>query len=242
MTWWIWSIALAISVVRSNDVFIAIAVIGGVALIVKRLAQDAPWAHSFWWALKLGAVIIVARSIIGVLIGTPIPGTKILTLPILPLPSWMAGIRVGGVVTLERLSSTIHEGIIIATIIALFGAATSLTSPHRLLRVTPVFFYEFGVALVIATSVLPQFVISAGRIRQAQQLRGNDKPSWRSIAIPLLEDSLARSLDLAAAMDARGYGYSRKRSRYRATKWQLKDSAVVLSALATLPIFALVAM
>jgi len=55
--------------------------------------------------------------------------------------------------------------------------------------------------------------------------------SWRQIAMPLLEDSLARALDLAAAMDSRGYGYSRKRSKYRPQKFTLKDAAFVTTSL-----------
>jgi energy-coupling factor transporter transmembrane protein EcfT len=41
-------------------------------------------------------------------------------------------------------------------------------------------------------------------------------------------------LELAAAMDSRGYGVSRKRSRYRPIHWQQIDSAVVASALVAL--------
>ena len=151
-------------------------------------------------------------------------------LPILPLPNWLAGIRIGGADTQERLLSSIHEGLIIVAVIALFGAAVSLTSPHKLLRVTPVMIYEFGVATVIATSALPNLVQSISRIRRARLLRGDEKPTWRSIALPLLEDSLSRSLELAAAMDARGYGVSRKRSRYRPISWRLNDSAIVITA------------
>jgi energy-coupling factor transporter transmembrane protein EcfT len=87
--------------------------------------------------------------------------------------------------------------------------------------------YEFGVATVIATSALPNLVQSVARIRRARALRGDEKPSWRSIALPLLEDSLSRSLDLAAAMDARGFGVSRNRSRYRPIAWQSADSTIV---------------
>ena len=93
--------------------------------------------------------------------------------------------------------------------------------------------YEFGISIVIATSVLPQLVTSLARIRQAQRLRGQSLrgfASWRRVAIPLLEESLARSLDLAAAMDSRGYGVSKKHSRYRPIKWKLADSAVVFTA------------
>jgi energy-coupling factor transporter transmembrane protein EcfT len=102
------------------------------------------------------------------------------------------------------------------------------------LRVLPVHIYEFAVAVVIATSVLPQLVGSVKRIRMAQRLRGQNTrgfASWKRVAIPLLEESLARSLDLAAAMDSRGYGVSKKRSRYRPISWQLRDSLIVFSAI-----------
>jgi energy-coupling factor transport system permease protein len=241
LTWWIWSIALAIAIVRTDNAFVALGVVGVAALIVKSFAEDAPWANSFWWSIKLGIWIVCIRTIIAVLIGVPIPGTTLVTLPILPLPDWIAGIRIGGTITLERISSSVHEGVIIASVIALFGAATSLTSPHRLLRVTPVFIYEVGVALVIATSVLPQLVASIGRIRRAHTLRGDESPSWRKIAIPLLEDALARSLDLAASMDSRGYGSSKKRSRYRPTRWSRSDSLIASGAIVTIFLLPLVA-
>lgn len=222
------------AVIASNSAWVAGFAIAVAAISVHQFAEDAPWAKSFWFSLRLGAIILVIRTVVGVLIGVPIPGTKLFSVPILPLPSWIAGIRIGGVVTQERLLSSIHEGLIIIAVICLFGAAVSLTSPHKLLRVTPVVIYEFGVATVIATSALPQLVQSVGRIRRARTLRGDEKPSWRSIAIPLLEDSLSRSLELAAAMDSRGYGVSRKRSRYRPIPWQQIDSAVVSSALVAL--------
>ena len=231
LTWWIWSLLIVGAVIVTNNAWVAGLAIVVAAISVLKFGQKAPWSKSFWFSLKLGAFILVIRTTVGVFIGVPIPGTALFKVPILPLPSWFAGIRIGGIVTQERLLSSIHEGLIIITVIALFGAAVSLTSPHKLLRVTPVVIYEFGVATVIATSALPQLVLSGARIRRARALRGDEKPSWRSIAIPLLEDSLSRSLELAAAMDSRGYGISRKRSRYRPIPWQQIDSFVVASAL-----------
>jgi energy-coupling factor transporter transmembrane protein EcfT len=239
LTWWIWSLLVIGAVVRADNSWMAGSAIAVAAILVWRFAAAAPWARSFWFSLKLGAFILVIRTFVGVLIGVPIPGTKLITLPILPLPHWLAGIRIGGVITQERLLSSIHEGLIISAVISLFGAAVSLTSPHKLLRVTPVMIYEFGVATVIATSALPNLVQSISRIRRARALRGDEKPSWRSIALPLLEDSLSRSLELAAAMDARGFGVSRKRSRYRPIAWQGIDSVIVLAS-ATLLSFTLV--
>jgi energy-coupling factor transporter transmembrane protein EcfT len=237
LTWWIWALGLAIAVIRFDSTIFSISCVGAVAVVVFINRENAPWGKSFNWTLKLAAWILLVRTIIGILIGVPIPGTKLFTVPILPLPNWMPGIRIGGAVTVERLSSAITEGILICAIIVIFGAAASLTSPHRLLRVLPVYIYEFGISIVIATSVLPQLVSSVSRIRQAQKLRGQSLlgfASWRRVAIPLLEESLARSLDLAAAMDSRGYGVSKKRSRYRPIKWRTADSAVVCTALIVL--------
>ena len=213
----------------ASSVLLAFAVVGAAAIIVHRKAEKVPWAATFAWALKVGLWVLAIRVTAGVLIGVPIPGRTLFTLPIMPLPSWMAGIRIGGAITLERLSATTHDGVMLAAIIALLGAATSLSSPHRLLRSLPIMVYEFGVAVVIATSVLPQLVTSIARIREAQKLRGQETRgllSWRRIVLPLLEDSLSRSLDLAAAMDARGYGYSRKRSRYRPNTWTAREYSI----------------
>jgi energy-coupling factor transport system permease protein len=234
LTWWIWAIGLAIAVIRFDSTMFTLCCVGAVAVVVLVNRDSAPWGNSFNWTLKIAAWILCVRTLIGVLIGVPIPGTTLFSVPIVPLPHWMPGIRIGGNVTYERLTSAVTEGVLICAIIVIFGAAASLTSPHRLLRVLPVYIYEFGISIVIATSVLPQLVTSVTRIRQAQKLRGQSLrglASWRRVAIPLLEESLARSLDLAAAMDSRGYGISKKRSRYRPIKWRIADSAVVLSAL-----------
>ena len=215
---------------RLDNFLITIGALVAIALIVKNFKSDGPWAASFSFALKLALAIIVFRVFIGIVIGVPVPGTNLFTLPIIPLPDWMAGIRLGGAVTWERVSSTILESFDIATIIVLFGAATSLTNPRALIRSFPPIFYELGMILIISSSLTPQLVGNLKRIRNAQQIRGvsgNRFLAWRQIAMPLLEDSLARSLDLAAAMDARGYGISRTRSKYRPQKLQTMDLAVI---------------
>ncbi|MDP1720280.1 MAG: energy-coupling factor transporter transmembrane component T [Candidatus Nanopelagicaceae bacterium] len=237
LTWWIWAGALAISVARQSSVLMSIAIVGVVAVVVIFKSEDAPWSHSFKWALKLGLWIFTIRTLTGILIGVPIPGRTLFSIPVLPLPSWMAGIRIGGNVTLERLSLTAHEGVMLAAIVALLGAAASLSSPHRLLRSLPIMVYEFGVAVVIATSLIPQLVTSTVRIREAQRLRGQNVrglKSWKRVALPLLEDSLSRSLELAAAMDARGYGFSKRRSRYRPNSWHIPEILICLVALAAI--------
>ena len=215
---------------RLHIAWLTVAAIVAIALLVKFLKSDGPWSDSFYWALKLAFAVIIFRVFIGVIIGVPVPGHTLFTIPNIPLPNWMAGITLGGPVTWERVSSTVIESLNIASIIAIFGAATSLTNPRAVLRSMPPIFYEVGMVLVIATTLTPQLVGNLKRIRIAQKIRGisNSKfLSWRQIAMPLLEDSLARALDLAAAMDSRGYGYSRKRSKYRPQKFTFKDALLI---------------
>lgn len=230
---------VATSLVRLDNFLISISALIAISLIVKNFKSDGPWAGSFSFALKLSLAIIVFRVFIGIVIGVPVPGTNLFTLPIIPLPDWMAGIRLGGAVTWERVSSTILESFDIAIIIVLFGAATSLTNPRALIRSFPPIFYELGMILIISSSLTPQLVGNLKRIRNAQQIRGvsrNRFLAWRQIAMPLLEDSLARSLDLAAAMDARGYGISRTRSKYRPQKFQIVDLAVISTSILILAV------
>jgi energy-coupling factor transporter transmembrane protein EcfT len=238
MTWWIAALIVSVAVSISNNSTLNLIVLGGISLLVylynHNASEKTPWSGGLWFALKLSAFIIVIRTLIGILIGVPVPGNTLFEIPILYLPEWMAGIRIGGAITQERLSFAIAEGLKISTLICLFAAATSLTSPHRLLRQAPIFIYQFGIALVIATSVFPQLIASATRIKSAQQMRGLENKGWARVVLPLLEESLARSLNLAAAMDSRGYGFSRTRSQYRKDIWASADSSVLLSALVLL--------
>ena len=167
LTWWVGAVALAIAVLLSENTIFNLLVVGGVSSVVylvnKNSVERTPWSGGLWFAMKIALVIVAIRTFIGVAIGVPVPGTTLFELPILYLPDWMAGIRVGGAITQERLSFAFSEGIHIATLICIFAAATSLTSPHRLLRQMPIFIYEFGVALVITTSVLHQLVAIQAR-------------------------------------------------------------------------------
>ncbi len=224
---------------RLHNIWLTLGTLLLVSLLVYKYKSDGPWSDSYLWALKLILFVIFFRLFIGIVIGVPIPGHVLFTLPQIPLPSWMAGITLGGAVTWERISSTIIESLDIASIIALFGAATALTNPRSLIRSLPPMFYEVGVVLIVATNLTPQLVTNLKRIRIAQKMRGistHKLLSWRQIAMPLLEDSLARALDLAAAMDSRGYGVSTKRSRYRLQRFDLKDALFISTALALLAV------
>lgn len=228
-----WSvfIALACAVVISDNNYSAIAALVIATIAVFALRSEGPWGSSFRFAIYGALYIVLIRTLAAILIGVPRPGTVLFTIPRVSLPSWMPGIRLGGDVTLERLSSSLHEALIIATVIALFGAANSVTAPHRLLRTFPTSIYQLSVALIIATSVFPQLVTSIARIRRAQYLRNGQRVRIRQIAIPLLEESLDRAVNLAESMESRGYGRTRKHSRYRPISFTSRDGLLIATGL-----------
>lgn len=233
IAWWGWSLLLSVALFASSDPWFALGLLIAAAIVVRRFTSEHPWSRSFAVAMRLIAVILMIRMVIAILIGVRVPGTTLFTLPTLHLPEWISGISLGGPVTLERLGSTLGEVMIIIGVVALFAAATSLTSPHRLIRAFPLAFYQLGLVLTIATSLFPQLVMSIKRITLARRLRGQEVRGirhWRKIAIPLLEESLERSLDLAAAMESRGFGQRVRRSSYRPDQWGGFETAIVLIA------------
>ncbi len=234
LVWWLWALLLAAFVIRSDNALIATAVACALTLVVLKLKSKSYWSGAFALSAKLAVVIISIRIGFAILIGVPMPGTVLFQIPEISLPSWMVGIRIGGPVTSQRLTTAVTEALVIATLILLCGAASALASPHRLIRSLPKAMFNLGVTLSVATSVLPQTVKSVARIQSAKRLRGQNirgLRAWRGIAIPLLEESLERALDLATAMESRGYGYHGKTSKYRAQKFQLVDVAMITSAL-----------
>ena len=207
--WWLWALGLAAAATRTfNPLLLAlILVVAGYVVTSRR--SSAPWARSFVVFLKLGLVVLAIRLVFQVVLGVPQGDTLLFTLPEAGLPDWAAGISLGGPVTLESVVAAFADGLRLATILACVGAANALANPKRLLASLPAALYEVGVAVVVGLSFAPSLVTSVQRIRAARRLRGRPDRGLRSIlsvAMPVVEDALDRSLSLAAAMDSRGYG------------------------------------
>lgn len=218
--WWIWAICLAVAASRTSNVLMLglLAAVTGYVVVARR--GHAPWARAYGTFLKLGAFLIAFRVVLQALAGTPLPGRTLFTLPSVPLPDWAAGVRLGGPVTLEALVAGARAGLQLAVILACLGAANALASPARLLRLLPGALYEAAVAVTVALSFAPQAIVAAGEVREARRLRGRPTRGVRAVrglAIPVLEGALERSVQLAASMDARGYGRPGATSRRHST-------------------------
>ena len=178
-------------------------------VVVKRRRSDAPWARAFRLFLLLGLVVLTIRFVAQILFGMPIGTPVLFTLPEVALPRWAAGITLGGPVTGPSVLAAFADGARLAVMLALIGAANTLANPKRLLASLPAALYEVGVAVVVALSFAPSLIVAVGRVREARRLRGRTDRGIRgvlTVAAPVLEDALERSLALAAAMDSRGYG------------------------------------
>jgi len=198
---------MAVAASRTRNPVLLVLILAVTGFVVAARRTDAPWAHSYAAFLKLGLVVIGLRVVLQALLSTRSQGNTVLfTLPQVPLPDWANGVKLGGEVTLEALLTALYDGGQLAVMLCCVGAANALASPRRLLKSLPGALYEMGVACVVALTFAPQLVTDARRIRAARRLRGRTRGSFRTTAMPVLEGALDRSVELAAAMDSRGYG------------------------------------
>lgn len=177
--------------------------------VVATRRGSAPWAKAFPIYLVMCFGIVAYRVVMHVFVGSKIGEHELFTIPTFEMPDWVAGIHLFGTVYAEGVIMAIIQGLILGTMIVAVGAANSLADPKKLVKSLPGALGDLGTAIVIGISIAPQMAQSALRIHRARTLRGDDSKSFRSfgrILMPVFQDTLDRSLALAASMDSRGYG------------------------------------
>lgn len=128
---------------------------------------------------------------------------------------------VGGPVTLEALLFGATNGLVLTGIFSGFVVFNQITTVHDLIQLIPHAYHETGVVMSIALTFVPQTNRALERIREAQAVRGHRVKGlrdWLPIFVPLLISGLERSMGLAEAMVARGYGSVANRSQPLATQ------------------------
>jgi energy-coupling factor transport system permease protein len=210
--WWLWALGLAAAASRTVNPVPLLLIMAVTWLVVSARRGDTPWADSYGFFFKLSMVVIAIHLVFQALLSAQSQGVTVLfTLPEIPMPG-SSGIKIGGVVTLEATLNALYFALQLAAIFCCIGAANALGSARQLLRYVPAALYEIGIACVIALTFAPQLVTDAKRVELASRLRGTANGRQRGLRrygrlmMPILEGALERSVDLAAAMDARGYG------------------------------------
>ena len=144
-----------------------------------------------------------------------------------------------GTVDASSVAYAFLEGLRLAVLLIVFGTFNAVTDPFAVLRLAPRRFHEPALAAALALSIAPRTIRAAGRVREAQQLRGIRVARWRSLpalAVPVLETGMEEALTLAESMDARGHGRGR-RTRYRPQRWSVGAVVTVATASAAATVF-----
>lgn len=219
--WWLWALGLLAAATQTTNPLLLGLIITGCGLTVAARRSDARWARGYRAYLMVAAVVVGVRVAFRILLGGDFGDHALFTLPRLPLPDAMGGVAVGGVITLEEVLAGLYDGLRLGTILVCVGAANTLADPRRLVGSLPRAVGALATSVVVALSLAPQLVESLGRVRRARRLRGETGGGWRAtqaLLVPVLEDTLHRSLSLAASMDSRGYGRWHDRGGRRLTR------------------------
>jgi energy-coupling factor transport system permease protein len=209
LVWLFWLLA-GISAISSNPL-LNILIIAQTVLVVVTCHTASPVGRAFGLFVRLGLVLVLMRTVFA---GVPVGGfsygnTALFRLPQFELPIWLGGLNIGGQVTLEMIANGLISGVRLWTLILVFGAFNAVADHYGLLRRVPRMLFHAGLATTIALTFVPQVVQQLQAIRDAQRIRGLHFRSWRDglpLLVPLLSGGLERSIQLAEAMESRGYG------------------------------------
>ena len=233
-TWVLWLVAAAVpAFVMRNPLYLAL-LLGDAWLLYTTLGRTTPIGSSWGSFVKLG-VLLFALAIPFNALSIHIGQIVLFTLP----ENWPI---IGGPITLEAVIAGAVSGLALLTILFIFAAFNAVVDHYQLLRATPSFLFQAGVVISIAITFVPQMVISAREIRQAQRIRGHRFRGLRDLlplVIPLLANSLERSIQLAETMEARGFGSALSPpTRRRALMSQLGLLAALVGVLVGLSLLA----
>jgi len=211
---WLWAAGVAVAASRTSNPMLHLLILAALGVTVacarRYAAVSAATRTLFATFLRIGVATIAIRLLFGLVFGSGTnAGPVLFTVPTVPLPSWTAGVSIGGPVTSGGLLVSLAAGIWLTTLLAAVAAANVLADPRELLRSVPGALYEVGVSIVVALTFAPQLVADARRIRTARKLRGQSGRGLRAFArtaVPVLEGGLEQAMVLAASMDSRGYG------------------------------------
>ena len=128
-SWWAWALALAAAASMTTNPLLLTGLIAVACVVTLSKRGDSPWAKSFSLYLWLALFIVVLRVVFRIIFGGGDGPTILFTLPEVPLPSWVTGIRLLGPVSLESLLAGLYDGLRLATIVVCIGAANALANP-----------------------------------------------------------------------------------------------------------------
>ena len=233
-SWVAWLVAAAVPAFTLRNPLYSALILGAAWLVYTALGRSTVVGSSWGSFVKLGFFLFALTIPFNAL------SIHIGQIVLFSLPSnWPI---IGGAITLEAVIAGAVNGLALFTILVVFAAFNAVVDHYQLLRATPPFLFQAGVVLSIAITFVPQMVLSAREIRQAQRIRGHRFRGLRDLlplVMPLLASGLERAIQLAETMEARGFGGAvRPRSRREALAAQAGVLAALLALLTGLSLIA----
>ncbi|MFM1926825.1 MAG: hypothetical protein RLZ06_401, partial [Actinomycetota bacterium] len=208
-TWWLLAIVLAVIAGTASALWQTAAISALSVSLILLFRENATWARSLGFYLTLAGAVIVIRILFRMVFSFSGDEDQVLfQLPALTVNLGLGEINLLGNVSLRSIMSALLDGSRLAAIILAVAIANTLANPKKLLKSAPGALYEIATSVSVAINLAPQLIESFNRVRRARSLRGRSKRTGQlaGILIPILEDTLDRSLLMAASMDARGFG------------------------------------
>jgi len=159
---------------------------------------------------------------------------------------------IGGTITAEAITYGALTGLSLLTLLLVFATFNEVSEYAELLRLMPGFLFHVGLVVSIALSFVPQTVRAYRDVREAQMIRGHRMRSWRDLLpllLPLLINGLERAIQLAEALESRGFGgralqgglrarlallRTARRTRFHQRPWHDEDKTLLLISLGVL--------
>jgi len=205
--WVAWVVmVMALALVTTNPLYLVIILLG--VVLVAVLAPRTGTGVTSFRALAVFGVAMFGISLVVATINGNYGEHILFTIPGPEVPSWLGGLRLGGPVSAEGLAAAAIRGMAILSILLAFGVFNGAVSPQRVLRSTPAALFQASLVVTVGLTLLPSSIEDLRRVREMRALRGaggglRDLPS---LVVPAVIGGLERSMRLAEAMEARGYG------------------------------------
>jgi energy-coupling factor transport system permease protein len=133
-------------------------------------------------------------------------------------------------VTLEAAAEGAFVGLRIVVLIAAFGGLMSAAvDPDQLLKALRRVSYRSALTATLATRLVPVLARDAGRMGDARRCRPHP-PGRLAVVKAALAGSLDRAVDVAAALEVRGYALAGRPARGR-RPWSRHDLRIAAAAL-----------
>jgi energy-coupling factor transport system permease protein len=133
-------------------------------------------------------------------------------------------------ITLEATAAGVFNGLRVIVIVTAFGLMSAAVDPDQLLRMFRRVSYRSALTATLATRLVPVLARDATRMGDAARCRPHP-PGRLAVVRAAMANSLDRAVDLAAALEVRGYALTGRPPRGR-RPWSRHDLRIAAAAVA----------